>query len=105
MYFRKHDANKAGEWFARAIQIDPNQETAYRYWGDTLLQLRRMREARDKYIQGVVADPYKPTTWGGLNQWVKANGVSYNKISIKLPEEQKYDPKGNTTITIEETHN
>ena len=31
--FKMKQYDKAGDWFARAIQIDPNVETAYRYWG------------------------------------------------------------------------
>src|SRR5262249_14269404 len=38
VYFRQHVFGSAGEWFARAIQIDPNRETAYRYWADALTQ-------------------------------------------------------------------
>jgi tetratricopeptide (TPR) repeat protein len=100
MYFRQHKPDQAGQWFARAIQIDPNQEVAYRYWGDTLLQQGRMKEARDKYIQGVVADPYMNTSWGGLNQWVRANGVTYNKIKIQLPTPPTTDEKGHTDLTM-----
>src|SRR5205807_6320755 len=36
VYFKQHTYGSAGEWFARAIQINPNRETAYRYWGDAL---------------------------------------------------------------------
>src|SRR5258708_20385876 len=39
VYFKQHVYGSAGEWFARAIQIDPNRETAYRYWGDALFAL------------------------------------------------------------------
>ncbi|MEJ7616397.1 MAG: hypothetical protein WKF30_05370 [Pyrinomonadaceae bacterium] len=28
---------KAGEWFAQAIAINQDRETAYRYWGDALM--------------------------------------------------------------------
>jgi tetratricopeptide (TPR) repeat protein len=35
-YFKQHVNGSAGEWFSRAIQIDPNRETAYRYWADAL---------------------------------------------------------------------
>jgi tetratricopeptide (TPR) repeat protein len=101
MNFRQHKPDQAAQWFARAIQIDPNQETAYRYWGDTLLQQGRMKEARDKYIQGVVADPYRQTTWGGLNQWVRANGVKYNQIQMKLPQPPTTNAQGQTNITVD----
>ena len=31
------------------MEIDPNQETAYRYWGDALWAMGRSVEAREKY--------------------------------------------------------
>ena len=36
--FRKEHFAQAGVWFAKAIDIDPNRETAYRYWGDALTE-------------------------------------------------------------------
>lgn len=102
-YFRLKDAEKAGEWFARAIQIDPNQETAYRYWGDALMQDGRMKEARDKFIQGLVAYPYKSTSWGGLNGWLSRNKLKYNEIPVKVPDGPKTGDKGQTIITIDPT--
>ena len=33
VYFNMNQMDKAGEWFARAIAIDPDQEAAYRYLG------------------------------------------------------------------------
>jgi tetratricopeptide (TPR) repeat protein len=37
-YFRLKNGPDAGIWFAKAIAIDPDRETAYRYWGDALFQ-------------------------------------------------------------------
>src|SRR5262249_29636878 len=48
MYFKKGHSTtdpktrdelleKSGEWFAKAIAINPDRETAYRYWGDALM--------------------------------------------------------------------
>jgi tetratricopeptide (TPR) repeat protein len=64
---------KAGEWFAKAIAIDPNIETAYRYWGDALLQAGKAGRAQAKYIEAVLAEPYKPGTWDSLSKAVRAN--------------------------------
>jgi len=30
----RQDYTNAGIWYAKAIAIDPDRETAYRYWGD-----------------------------------------------------------------------
>ncbi|HLW55581.1 MAG TPA: tetratricopeptide repeat protein [Candidatus Angelobacter sp.] len=100
-YFRLKENDKAGEWFARAIQIDPNQETAYRYWGDALMQGGRIKEARTKFIQGLVAYPYRQTSWGGLNGWLSRNRLKYKSIPIKVPEGPKTGSKGETIITVD----
>src|SRR5712671_2760784 len=34
--FKMKNYDEAGTWFAKAIAINPDRETAYRYWGDTL---------------------------------------------------------------------
>src|SRR5215469_8507824 len=101
MYFRQKKMDEAGEWFARAVQIDSNKEVAYRYWGDSLLLQGKMKDARAKYIEGVVADPHQHTSWGGLNNWVKTNGLAYQNVSIQLPKAPAFDSKGGATITVD----
>ena len=65
----------AGEWYERTVKIDPNRETAYRYHADMLTKNGDAEGARTKAIQAVVAEPYNPITWRGLQQWAKANRV------------------------------
>src|SRR6185503_10491864 len=45
--FRSEHFDASGVWFAKAIAIDPNRETAYRYWGDALDAQGKTNEARD----------------------------------------------------------
>src|SRR5262249_1922442 len=103
MYFRQRKMDQAGEWFARAIQIDRDQEVAYRYWGDSLLLQGKMKEARTKYIEGLIADPYRQTSWGGLNNWVHQNHETLKSISIQRPAAPTFDAKGNSNITLDPT--
>ena len=42
--FRKEHFEQAGIWFAKAIAINPNRETAYRYWG--MLYTLRVKPTR-----------------------------------------------------------
>lgn len=100
-YFRLKNFDTAGEWFARAIAINPNQEVAYRYWADALMAAGRMKEAREKFIQGMVAYPYAKTSWVGLNGWLSRNHLAYNKIRIKVPQGPTTDAKGGTVINID----
>lgn len=83
VYFKQHTYGSAGEWFARAIQIDPNRETAYRYWGDDLVAMGKEDEARSKYIEGIVADPYTRRSWTGLENWLQRNKVELNNVKLK----------------------
>ena len=60
---------KAGEWFAKAIALNPDRETAYRYWGNTLLEYGKDDEARTKFVEAIVADPYNQLVYTGLTKW------------------------------------
>jgi Tetratricopeptide repeat len=71
VYFAKHDSVAAGQWYSRAVSIDPNREVAYRYWGDALAIGGKRAEARSKYIEAVVAEPYKRSSWNGINKWLE----------------------------------
>ena len=84
-YFSLKDMDRAGEWFAKAIELEPNSETAYRYWGDALMQQGKMKEARAKYVDGVVADPYRATSVAGLRKWLTRNKLEFKKLPITLP--------------------
>jgi tetratricopeptide (TPR) repeat protein len=82
-YYKQKLPGSAGEWFARAIQIDPNVETAYRYWGDALMSQGKMDDARMKFIEAVVAEPYRKASWIGLQQWANANNVKLTQPEVK----------------------
>ena len=102
-YFRLKNWQAAGEWFSRAIKIDPDQEIAYRYWADGLMAEGKMKEAREKFIQGVVAYPYAKTSWIGLNGWLTRNHLAFKKISIQVPQGPTTNAKGETVINIDAT--
>jgi tetratricopeptide (TPR) repeat protein len=86
MYFRKHDTAQAGEWFQKAILIDPNIETAYRYWGDTLFAAGQKDQALEKFIDAVVAEPYNRRSWVGLTQWAQRTGATLKGPNVPLPK-------------------
>jgi tetratricopeptide (TPR) repeat protein len=99
-YFRLKKFDTAGEWFAKAIGINPNQEIAYRYWADALMADGKMKDAREKFILGLVAFPYAKTSWIGLNGWLSRNHLVYNKMPIKRPQSPTMDEKGRTVLDI-----
>lgn len=74
-FFRNKDYANGGVWFAKAIAIDPDRETAYRYWGDALYKAGDSAGAREKIVQAYVAEPYSIATWAELYQWAHGQQV------------------------------
>lgn len=83
VYFSQHAYNNAGEWFAKAIKLDPTKETAYRFWGDALAMVGKNDEAREKYINAVIAEPYNRTPWSALRQWTDRIQQPFNAIILQ----------------------
>lgn len=99
-YFKQKQPGSAGEWFSRAIQIDPNRETAYRYWGDALTGMGKMDEARTKFINAVIAEPYNRNPWMGLGQWADHNHVKLTYLRLQDKSKVTIDG-GKTTVTLD----
>jgi tetratricopeptide (TPR) repeat protein len=76
----------AGEWFKRAIAIDENIETAYRYWGDALMAVGEEEQAKAKFIDGIIAEPFKRTPYMGLSQWAQRYKVHMSHPQIQQPK-------------------
>lgn len=83
--FRNEHFNAAGVWFAKAISINANRETAYRYWGDALDAQGKTIEARDKFVEAIIADPYNRNTYVGLTQWAQRHKVQLGHPKIEPP--------------------
>ncbi len=82
---KKEQMDKAGEWFARAIAIDENVETAHRYWGDALMNLGNQQEAKAKFVDAIIADPGSRNGYMGLSQWAQRNQISMAHPKIEIP--------------------
>ena len=100
--FRKEHFEQAGIWFAKAIAINPNRETAYRYWGDALHLEGKTNEARDKFVDAIVAEPYSRKAYVGLTQWADRNKISLAHPKIVVPSNVSPGKDGNVTITVDE---
>src|SRR5258708_31351191 len=100
VYFKQHVNGSAGEWLARAAQINPDRETAYRYWGDALWDLGKSAEAREKYILAIVAEPYNRRSLVGLNQWAGRVKVTLNWVRLQDKSKVTQDDK-QTNITLD----
>ncbi|MGZ8844514.1 MAG: hypothetical protein ACXW18_12685 [Pyrinomonadaceae bacterium] len=83
--FRSDHFDAAGVWFAKAVAIDPNRETAYRYWGDALDAQGKMNEALEKFVEAVIADPYARDPYVGLTQWAQRHRAQLGHPKIEPP--------------------
>lgn len=77
---------KAEEWFAKAIDIDPDQETAYRYWGSVLLESNRLEEAKAKVVEAYIVNPYTQLSPQGIIRWAQATGAKIGHPDLKQPK-------------------
>jgi tetratricopeptide (TPR) repeat protein len=94
---------RAGNWFARAVAIDANRETAYRYWGDTLNLQGKALEARDKFVEAIVAEPYGRKAYVGLQQWANDHKVSMAHPDIVVPAQVSSGNTGDVKITVDDS--
>ncbi|HEX8459129.1 MAG TPA: tetratricopeptide repeat protein [Pyrinomonadaceae bacterium] len=85
MYFKKGLPVKAAEWYERAIAIDPDRETAYRYSASPLMEAGKLEEARARYIDAFIAEPYNRLTAAGLMRWAQAAKVELAHPEIEVP--------------------
>ncbi|HEV2800868.1 MAG TPA: tetratricopeptide repeat protein [Pyrinomonadaceae bacterium] len=85
MYFKKGQPFKAAEWYERAIAIDPDRETAYRYSASPLMEAGKLEEARARYIEAFIAEPYNRLTTAGLLRWAQAAKIELAHPEIDVP--------------------
>ena len=82
---RSDQFDKAGVWYAKAIALDPDRETAYRYWGDALLKQGKPDDARSRYIEAIIAEPYNSFVYNGIKQWAEQKNVELGHPRIEQP--------------------
>jgi tetratricopeptide (TPR) repeat protein len=98
--FRNEHFNAAGTWFAKAVAINPNRETAYRYWGDALNAQGKSAEACEKFVEAIIAEPYSRNPYVGLQQWAQAHKVPVGHPRI-VPPNSTTTQGQTTTLNID----
>lgn len=81
-YFRQKHYDEAGVWYDRAVKINPNRETAYRYWADAFIHDGKKNEARTKFIEAIIAEPYNRAPRVALSSWLEQSGLALNMIQL-----------------------
>jgi len=99
---RTRHFDAAGVWFAKAIAINRDRETAYRYWGDALDAQGKTNEARDKFIEAIIAEPYNRRPYVGLSQWAGRHNVQLGHPRVDIPANVSSNKPGETTITLDD---
>jgi tetratricopeptide (TPR) repeat protein len=101
IYLQQADYANAEIWYQKAIAIDPNKETAYRYSATPLMKQRKINEARDRYIEAFIVEPYNRFALGGLIQWAQATQTSLAHPDIAIPTDVTFDEKGDAKINLD----
>ena len=84
--FRQNKPDEAEAWLKKAISIDPDRETAYRFLGDVLLlKVHDLSAAKLEFEQAVIAEPYNKATILGLQKWAVAADQTYAPPQIARP--------------------
>lgn len=99
-YYSLKDYDRAGIWFAKAIAIDADRETAHRYWGDGLMLAGKNKEAQDKFFDAIIAEPYSSAAWRGLLQFAGRNDIKLAHPKVDIPVNISSSENGNTKLTL-----
>jgi len=98
--YRNDHFDAAGIWFAKAIAINANRETAHRYWGDALDAQGKTDQARDKFVEAIIAEPYGQRSYVGLTQWAQRHKVTLGHPKIEPPNSTRTED-GKTTLSVD----
>ncbi len=84
-YIESGTIDSAYAWYRRATEIDPDQETAWRYWADILLKHDEVDAARERAVEALVAEPYSAMPRQILTQWARRAGRPLGLPRLSLP--------------------
>lgn len=85
-YFHLKDWKDANLWYGKAVAIDPDRETAYRYWGDELFAAGDRMGAKAKYVDAIIAEPFTAATWSKLEEWARVTKTAFIILRVKRPD-------------------
>jgi len=101
VFMHREDYAQAELWYNRAIAINPNLETAYRYSATPLMKQGKTEAARDRYIEAFITEPYNKFALAGLIQWGQLTKTNLAHPDISIPTDVTFDDKGNANINLD----
>lgn len=100
VYTHRGDFPQAEIWYQKAIAIDPNREIAYRYSATPLMRQGKLDQARDRYVESYISEPYSRFSVAGLKQWATATNTKLGHPAIEIPTNVTFDEKGDAKIDL-----
>jgi hypothetical protein len=71
------------------MRLDPDIETAFRYYADMLARQGDMAKARSMLIHAAVAEPYNKIVWREIRAWALINHTAFNLVYVAIPLVEK----------------
>ena len=90
-YDRKNDFARASLWYERTMHLNPDIETAFRYYADMLAKRGDMAKARSMLIHAAVAEPYNKIVWREIRAWALINNTAFKLVYLPIPALAKDD--------------
>jgi tetratricopeptide (TPR) repeat protein len=100
VYTHREDFAQAEAWYQKAIAINPMIETAYRYSATPLMKQGKTQEARDRYIEAFITEPYSKFALAGLIRWAEHTKTPMAHPPIEIPTSVTFDDKGDAKINL-----
>jgi tetratricopeptide (TPR) repeat protein len=101
VYLQKGEYALAEVWYQKAIAIDPTREIAYRYSATPLEKQGKMVEARDRYIEAYITEPYSKLAQAGLVGWGREKKTTLAHPRIDMPITVKIDENGKANFNMD----
>jgi hypothetical protein len=67
------------------MRLNPDIETAFRYYADMLAKQGNMAKARSMLIHAAVAEPYNKIVWREIRAWALINNTAFNLVYLPIP--------------------
>ena len=64
------------------------------------MKQRKFDQARDRYVEAFISEPYNSFSTAGLSQWAQATGTKLAHPTIDIPTDVTFDEKGDAKINL-----